>query len=45
VFKGESTEINYGTGKDVSTESIADAGDPLQIKIYPDSYVDIPVSR
>ncbi|HEY3858449.1 MAG TPA: CocE/NonD family hydrolase [Gammaproteobacteria bacterium] len=45
VFKGESTEINYGTGKDVSTESIADAGQALQIKIYGDSYVDIPVSR
>jgi uncharacterized protein len=38
-------QINYGTGKDVSTESIKDAGEPLQIKWYNDSYIKIPVWR
>lgn len=45
VLKGQGTQINYGTGKDVSDESIADAGEPLQIKIYPSSYVDIPIKK
>jgi uncharacterized protein len=43
VLKGQNTQINYGTGKDVNDESITDAGEPLEIKIYPDSYVDIPI--
>ena len=37
------TEINYGTGKNVSEETIADANEPLVIKWYGDSYLDIPV--
>jgi hypothetical protein len=45
VLKGQGTQINYGTGKDVNDESIADAAEPLQIKIYPDSYVDIPIAK
>jgi putative CocE/NonD family hydrolase len=43
VLKGQGTQINYGTGKDVNDESVADAGDPLQIKIYGSSYIDIPI--
>lgn len=35
--------INYGSGKDVSKESIEDAGKPLQIKWHNDSYIKIPV--
>jgi len=35
---------NYGTGKDVSDESIADAGEPLRVKWHNDSYVNVPVS-
>jgi len=38
-------EINYGTGKEVSTESIADAAVPLQIKWYCDSTISIPVNK
>jgi uncharacterized protein len=45
VLKNSSVQINYGTGKDVSTESIKDAGEPLQIKWYNDSYIKIPVWR
>jgi uncharacterized protein len=45
VNKNPQYQINYGTGKDVSTESIKDAGEPLQIKWYNDSYIKIPVWR
>lgn len=36
-------EINYGTGGDVSEETIADGRIPLKIRWYSDSYIDIPV--
>ena len=45
VIKQPEFQINYGTGKDVSDETIADAGEPLTIKWFGDSYVDIPVRR
>jgi uncharacterized protein len=45
INKMPDLQINYGTGKDVSTESIKDAGEPLQIKWYNDSYIKIPVWR
>ena len=38
-------EINYGTGDDVSEESIADGQIPLKIRWYSDSYIDIPVQK
>ncbi len=37
--------INYGSGKDVNTETIADAGEPMQIHWFGASYLDIPVRR
>lgn len=36
-------QINYGTGKDVSEESIADATTPLVIRWYTSSFVDLPL--
>ena len=36
-------QINYGTGKDVSAESVKDAGEPLAIQIRSGSYFDIPL--
>jgi uncharacterized protein len=45
VSKRPDREINYGTGNDVSAESIADAEIPLKIQWYGDSYIDIPVRR
>jgi uncharacterized protein len=45
INKNQFAQINYGTGKDVSEESIDDAKTPLQIKWYNDSYVKIPISR
>jgi predicted acyl esterase len=43
VNKHPYEEINYGTGKDVSDETIADAKKPLQIKWFNDSYIKVPV--
>lgn len=43
VNKNPFSEINYGTGKEVSKETIKDAKEPLQIKWYNDSFVKIPI--
>jgi putative CocE/NonD family hydrolase len=43
VNKGPMAQINYGTGKDVSDESIADAKEPVKIAWHTDSEVDVPV--
>ncbi|MEL6560379.1 MAG: CocE/NonD family hydrolase, partial [Bacteroidota bacterium] len=41
VNKSKYWEVNYGTGKPVSSEDIKDAGDPLLVKLLNDSYVTI----
>ena len=39
-------EINYGTGNDVSEDSLAEVdGSPVRIRWYGDSYVEMPVHR
>jgi len=43
INKNPYAQINYGTGKDVGDESLADAKTPLQIKWFTDSFVKIPV--
>jgi putative CocE/NonD family hydrolase len=43
VIKQPDQQINYGTGRDVSDETIADAGKPLEIRWYGNSYVDLPI--
>ena len=43
VNKNADAQVNYGTGKDVSDETIEDAKIPLQIKWYNDSVIKIPV--
>ena len=45
VVKSPREQINYGTGNDVSDESVADAGDPLTIRWLAGSYVDLPIRR
>jgi putative CocE/NonD family hydrolase len=45
VVKNPRQQINYGTGKDVSNESVADAGEPLTIRWLSGSYVEFPVRR
>ncbi len=45
VNKSPFWQINYGTGKDVSEETITDAKEPLEIKLYNDSFIEIPVMK
>jgi putative CocE/NonD family hydrolase len=45
INKRADEQINYGTGKDVSDESIADATTALKIRWYGSSYIDIPVRQ
>ncbi len=43
IVKDPGLELNYGTGKAVADETIADAKMPLRIQWFPDSVVDVPV--
>jgi putative CocE/NonD family hydrolase len=45
VNKGPYAQVNYGTGKDVSDESVADAGEPLQVEWRNSSTVRVPIWR
>ncbi|KAF2508831.1 CocE/NonD family hydrolase [Flavobacterium foetidum] len=45
VNKNPFSQLNYGTGKDVSDETIKDTQEPLKIKWYNDSFVKVPVLR
>jgi hypothetical protein len=42
INKRADQQLNYGTGDDVSEESIDDAGVPVRIRWYNTSYVEIP---
>jgi predicted acyl esterase len=43
--KNPMAQVNYGTGKDVSDESVNDAGDPLKIEIRSGSYFEVPLDN
>jgi len=43
--KNPMAQVNYGTGKDVSDESVNDAGDPLKIEILSGSYFQVPLDN
>jgi predicted acyl esterase len=45
VAKGTGQQINYGSGQEVSDESIADAGEPLKVRWLGTSFLDLPMSR
>jgi uncharacterized protein len=45
ISKRPDREINYGTGGDVSEESITDGKIPIKIRWYSDSYIDIPIRK
>ncbi len=45
TVKNPSAQVNYGTGKDVSDESVKDAGEPLTIEIQSGSYFEIPLDN
>ena len=44
-LKAPFAPVNYGTGKDVSDESITDADAPLQIQWHNDSFVTLPLRK
>ncbi|HDS1220848.1 TPA: CocE/NonD family hydrolase [Stenotrophomonas maltophilia] len=43
VLKDAMHQVNHGTGRDVSDESAADAGEPLQVDWHSDSTLSIPL--
>ena len=45
VNKNAFSELNYGSGKTVTSETIADAKEPLIINWFNDSFVEIPVLK
>ena len=45
VNKNPNWQVNYGTGKDVSEETIQDAEMPLEVKWYNNSTISIPVLK
>ena len=45
VIKEPGRQINYGTGKDVSLETLQDAKTPLEIHWSNGSYLDLPVGK
>jgi len=45
VNKSPNQQINYGTGKDVSDETVANAGEPLTIRWSNQSWLKLPVKR
>ncbi|QCE42180.1 CocE/NonD family hydrolase [Psychroserpens sp. NJDZ02] len=45
VNKNPYWEINYGSGKDVSTETIEDANVPIEIQWFNDSKINLPVFK
>ncbi|HEX4648589.1 MAG TPA: CocE/NonD family hydrolase [Steroidobacteraceae bacterium] len=45
VDKNRFAQVNYGTGKDVSAESVADAGEPLRVSWHSDSFIEVPLGR
>jgi hypothetical protein len=44
VNKNSDAQVNMGSGKAVNFESIEDAGEPLTIKWYNDSRINIPLT-
>ncbi|QHI34745.1 Cocaine esterase [Kordia antarctica] len=45
INKNLEWEINYGTGKEVSRETIKDAEKPLVVKWFTDSFIKIPIEK
>jgi len=45
VIKQPTAQINYGTGKEVSDETIADAGEPLRLRFSTRTFINVPVGK
>jgi hypothetical protein len=44
-IKAPIMQINYGSGKDVSDETVADAGEPLRLRVFGGSFIELPIVR
>jgi putative CocE/NonD family hydrolase len=44
-IKAPIMQINYGSGKDVNDETVADAGEPLRLQVFGGSFIEIPIAR
>jgi putative CocE/NonD family hydrolase len=45
INKNPFSQVNYGSGKEVNEETVADAGEPLRIQWSTESYIRVGVSR
>lgn len=45
VNKQRDLQINHGSGKDASDETISDAAEPMRLRWYGNSYIDVPLMR
>lgn len=45
IIKEAGRQINLGTGRDVGTETVADAKEPLRIRWFDTSSLDVPIRR
>jgi predicted acyl esterase len=45
INKNPFSELNYGSGKTITEETIKDAKEPLKVKWYNDSFVKIPILK
>ncbi|WMW81455.1 CocE/NonD family hydrolase [Undibacterium cyanobacteriorum] len=45
INKNPFSQLNYGSGKDVSDESMADANYPLKVRWFNSSFIEIPIMR
>ena len=45
IIKSPERQMNYGSGKEVSEETVADAGKPLTIEWFDASFIDIPIYK
>ena len=45
IQKRPDRQINFGSGKDVNSESIADAQEPMRVRWHERSHVEIPLAR
>jgi hypothetical protein len=45
LVKQPNLQINYGTGKEVSDESIADGKEPLDVSWSDTSFVELPIAK
>ncbi len=45
ILRSPGAQINYGTGKDVSDETIADVREPLNVQWLGSSFLDVPVRQ